>query len=139
MKKTILGPFLIVFAYSAIYFLGQPFVSRSESLSQVWATAFYPLQRMQFRSLYSGVIAEKGTIEQDTDGGWGLTYASSRVIPGKPRPTQGIAFRVPPHLVSAVAAAKGKPVAVTIRKEPDPKHFSHALYVLDSVTLLPAE
>ena len=135
----IIGALLLVFASCAIYIGGQPFVVRSEPLSRVWATAFYPLQMIQFRNLYSGVTVERGIIEQDTDGGWGLTYATPKVISGNTRPTQGIAFRVPSDLSEAVVAAKGKSVDVTIRKEPDPKHFGGATYVLDSVTPVAAE
>ncbi|MEP6673253.1 MAG: hypothetical protein ABJF10_29150 [Chthoniobacter sp.] len=135
MKRTLIAPLFVAIGYCAVYHLGQPFVTRSSSLSHLWATAFYPLRLIQFRQLYSGILIERGTIEQDISGDWGLTYAAPKKDPRNGTLTQGILFRVPAHLSATVANAKGKLVDVAIRKELDSQSFNGANFVLNSITV----
>jgi hypothetical protein len=137
MRRTILYIAIFMVAYCLTYVLGQPVAMQSTPIARVWATAFYPLRLIQFRHLYSAVRREQGTLDEDTKGAWGLTYAQPKTDPHNGHPIHGIGFRVPAHLLDATRAAKGQLVNATIASEPDPEHFNCATYVLTSVTPAP--
>ena len=137
MKKLILGTIICLFIYCGIYFLGQPIACKSELASRVWCTAFYPLRLIQFRDLYAGTETERGLISGSANAGWGLLFETPKIMPDGDSIGR-MSFRVPARLAEKVYNARYyKKVEITVSKEPSPKYFNGADYVLTSIKVMP--